>query len=122
MKKLLCLAALAASCAFAEERVCNQSAPISITASGVTQIAASMGGKSIHVCRVSFASSAAVNVTFVAINAAGNTNLTGAYQNVSTMALDFNGDLATGAANSLGLSVSSTATIGGSVTYYQDVN
>jgi hypothetical protein len=73
--------------------ICDQSAPVSISASGETQIIAASSGKTIKICHISFSSTAASNVTIeqgTGTNCGTSTAaVSGAYQNALTFALDF---------------------------------
>lgn len=73
--------------------VCDQSSVITITGSGLTQIIPATSGKAIHLCSISYSSSGLSNVTIeqgTGTNCgSGTTAVTGAYQNTSTLALDF---------------------------------
>jgi hypothetical protein len=73
----------------------------------------------VHVCTVSFSDSTAVNVTFYSIGTSGGA-ISGAYQNVSTFAYNFQGALNTGTGLGFGINVHTTTTLGGFVSYYLD--
>lgn len=112
---LLSLASCAIAAAAGPPVACNQTAAINISTSGTTTIAASHGGQAVRVCKVLLSAAAPVNITFYG----GGTAITGAFQNVSSFAFDFEGQLSTGYGNSLGLNLSSAVTLGGVVTYTQ---
>lgn len=126
--RALALATLLAPTQWAQQPVaspCNQQAAISLSSSGTTTVITPAGNNVIHVCVIEFSSSASVNVTFVGVASGGNTNLSGAYQSIATYSRDFGGALTTkpagapGSAVSFGINLSSAATVGGIVTYYQ---
>ena len=104
--------------------VCPLSAPITFTASsGSLQIVGLTAAQIIRVCHVSLASDTATNITLqygTGSNCAGGTTaLTGAYNGVKTLALDFGPEAAlrTASANAFCVSSSASATIGGVVSY-----
>ena len=104
--------------------VCTLSAPITFSAaSGSVQIVGLASSQIIRVCHLSISSSAATNFT---INygtgsacGTGTNPLSGAYNNVTTLALDFFGTLRTPASQALCLNSSVSITAGGTVTYAQ---
>jgi len=106
---------------------CTQSAPISFTAGGAgsTQIVALGTSQVIRVCHVSFAGTVAVNAKLVYGTGANcvtaPADVTGPYQNVLSLALDFGsaGALRTPAGQALCLNVSGAVTVGGVVSYAQ---
>jgi hypothetical protein len=81
------------SAAAVTDFVCDKTATIAITASGLTQIVPLSAGKSIRVCHISVSNLAASTVQVESGTgsncAAATTAVTGVYQNVATMALDF---------------------------------
>jgi hypothetical protein len=105
--------------------VCDQNAPISISGSGLTQIVALSAGKSIRLCRIFFSSSAQSNVTIEQGTGSscgtGTTALSGVFQNVLTLALDFTSRDAPvfGAGTAFCLNFASSVTSGGWITYAQ---
>lgn len=104
--------------------VCPLSAPITFTAaSGSLQIVALQSGQIIRVCHLSISSSVATNFTIqygTGSNCGTGTNaLSGAYNNVTTLALDLNGTLRTPASQELCINSSVSITAGGMVTYAQ---
>lgn len=127
MKTLLLALAflLGTSSAFAQQKSCSGQAPISITAgsSGTFQIVAGAANQNIRICHVSFSSSAAVNVSFVAGTGSncgtGTANLSGAFQNLVTFSLTPGpaAGFTAGAGNSVCLVLSGAATVGGVVTW-----
>jgi hypothetical protein len=115
MKTLLLFLASCAMASAAAPAACNQQAPITISASGTSTIATPTGGSALRICKITFSSSTPVNVTFYG----GASAITGTFQQVSTFAFDFEGQLTTGAGNAFGINLSATATLGGVVTFYQ---
>ena len=104
--------------------VCPLSAPITYTAaSGSLQIVAASGSTIIRVCHVSISTSVATNITLqygTGSNCGTGTNpLTGAYNNVTSIALDLFGTLRTPASQALCIVSSASVTAGGVVTYAQ---
>ena len=104
--------------------VCPLSAPITFSAaSGSLQIVGLVSGQIIRVCHLSISSSAATNFTIqygTGSNCGSGTNaLSGAYNNVTTLALDLNGTLRTPASQELCINSSASITAGGLVTYAQ---
>lgn len=108
--------------AFGQNSLCSGQAPITITTSGTTTVIVADAARNIHVCKVTFALSAASDITFVATNGGGNTNISGVYKGVQTLALDFTGDLKTGLANGFGINSSAVITGGGVMTFYVTPN
>lgn len=104
--------------------VCPLSAPITFSAaSGSLQIVGLVAAQIIRVCHISISSSAATNFTLQygtgANCAVGTTALSGAYNNVTTLALDLFGTLRTPASQELCINSSASITAGGMVTYAQ---
>jgi hypothetical protein len=108
--------------------VCTQSRAVVLTAAGNTEIVPAVTGKLIRICHVSFALSVAVNVNFVQGSgvacATGPANLSGVYQNVSAIALDFTARSALRTtvdtpAQAVCVNLSGIATGGGVVMYAQ---
>lgn len=104
---------------------CPSQAAISVSAASSAQIIAASGATSIRVCHISFSQDVSANVTVQsgtgAVCATGTANLTGAYQNVLGVALDFGPEsaLTTAASQALCLSFSTSVTAGGIVRYAQ---
>lgn len=104
--------------------VCTSSAPITFSAaSGSLQIVGLVGGQIVRVCHLSISSNTATNFTIqygTGSNCGVGTNpLSGAYNNVTTLALDFFGTLRTPASQELCINSSVSITAGGIVTYAQ---
>jgi hypothetical protein len=118
LKLLLILALGSVMPSFAQVGVCSSKANISISASGTTMLVPAAAGLNVHICDVTFSTSAAVTVTFVAINGGGNTNISGGFPTVGTFGYNYSGNLSTGVGNGFGITISTTATVGGVVTYY----
>lgn len=104
--------------------VCPSSAPITFAAaSGTLQLVGLTAGQIIRVCHISLASDTATNITFsygTGSNCGtGNVAITGAYNGVKTLALDFgpSAALRTIAANAFCITSSVSATIGGVISY-----
>ena len=102
--------------------VCTLSAPITFSAaSGSVQIVALASSQIIRVCHLSISSSAATNFTIQygtgSACGTGTNSLSGAYNNVTTLALDFAGTLRTPASQALCIVSSASVTAGGVVTY-----
>jgi len=103
---------------------CTQSAVITLTTSGLTQIIAASGNQVIHICNISIAFASGVNVqleTGTGTNCASSTTaLTGTYQSILTLALDFvNGTLNTPAGVALCVNLGASVTGGGVIEYIQ---
>ena len=105
---------------------CSQSAPITFAgASGTLQIVGLVNGQIIRVCHVSLAASVATNITLLhgtGTNCGStSTAFSGAYNNITTLALDFGPEAALYSAASEELCITSSAvvTAGGVVTYAQ---
>lgn len=104
--------------------VCPLSAPITFSAaSGSVQIVGLVSGQVIRVCHLSISASVATNFTIqygTGSNCGSGTNsLSGAYNNVTTLALDLFGTLRTPASQELCINSSASITAGGLVTYAQ---
>lgn len=104
--------------------VCTLSAPITFTAaSGSLQIVGLVASQAIRVCHLSISTSAATSLTIQYGHGSncgtGTTALSGAYNNVTTLALDLNGTLRVPASEALCISSSASITAGGMVTYAQ---
>lgn len=106
--------------------VCPLSAPITFSAaSGSLQVVAASGSTIIRVCHVSIATSVATNITVqygTGSNCGtGTVSLTGAYNNVQSIALDFGsgGALRAPASQALCINSSVAVTAGGVVSYAQ---
>jgi hypothetical protein len=115
---LLVLALLAgAGLSLAQGDKCSNNAKITITTSGTVVIIPAQLGINIRVCLVSFSTSATTNITLVATNASGNTNLTGVYAGVGSFNVNFLRDLQTGTSNGFAITSSAAITGGGYMTY-----
>lgn len=106
--------------------LCDQSAPISVSStSGLVQIAALSGSTKIHICHISVSLTAESSVeieTGTGTNCGTSTTaLSGAYQNVLALALDFDDRTAPvgPAGYAVCLNFGSTTTAGGLITYAQ---
>jgi hypothetical protein len=98
----------------------NQQAALAVSASGTTVIAASVAGQTVRLHKLNFSSSAAVAFKLQSVSPTGAiVDLTGAYQNVVTFSDDFDGQLQTGAGNSLAINLSTAATVGGFLSYFE---
>ncbi len=104
---------------------CTSRAVITLAGAGTAEIVALSGAMQIRVCHLSLALSGASNITVVqgtGVNCAtGPTNVTGAYQNILGLALDFEGRslVALGAGQALCITNSAAVTGGGFLTYSQ---
>ena len=105
---------------------CTSHAPITVTGAGTSVIVAASGATQIRVCHVSLALTGASNITLMqgtgAACAGGSTaNLTGAYQNILGLALDFEGRSLVTLSASQGMCIVNSAAVngGGFVTYSQ---
>lgn len=103
---------------------CPNSAAFNFAAAGTAQIVGLIAGQSIRVCHLSMSMSAPTNITLVrgtgANCAVGTTALSGIYQNVTAMALDFGeSPLTVTAANALCITQAGAVTTGGTVTFAQ---
>lgn len=103
---------------------CPNSAPITFSAaSGTLEIVALTSLQTIRICHISLSSTVATNITLVygtGTNCGtGTTSLSGAYQQVTSMALDFGatGALRPAVSNAFCVTSSVSATVGGLVTY-----
>jgi len=105
---------------------CDKSAAISISAtSGLQSIIPASAGKSVHLCNISFSNSVGVSVQIVTGTTSSTpcdtspVNMSGAYQNVLTFALDFEPRTAPVGASGSGVCINfgGTVTSGGLVTY-----
>lgn len=106
------------------EYSCNSQAVITFTAaSGSLEIVSLTASQVIRICHVSLSSSAATNITLqygTGSNCGtGTTAISGAYNNVVTLAINFMPEAAprTAASNAFCVVSSATATIGGMVVY-----
>lgn len=106
------------------EYSCPNSAPITFSAaSGTLQIVGLTSSQIIRICHVSLSSTVATNITLVYGTGSncgtGTTPISGAYQNVVTLALDFRigAEPRTAASNAFCITSSVSATVGGMVTY-----
>lgn len=105
-------------------RYCTNTAAINATGSGNTQIVALSGSTVIYVCSLSLASDAAVDIKFTQGTGAncgsGTGDITGVYQEVTTMVLGFdNAGFHNTAANALCINLGTAANVGGSIQYAQ---
>jgi hypothetical protein len=103
---------------------CNLSAPISLSASGLTQLVALSAGKQIRICNISISFASAVGFQLQqgtgTACATGTGNVTGIYASILTIALDFtSGTLNAAASDALCANVSTAVTGGGVVNYAQ---
>jgi hypothetical protein len=101
---------------------CNASVPITVSSSGLTQILALSGSTSIRICNISVAFASGVNFqleTGTGSNCAGSTTaLTGVFQSILTVALDFNSGTLNGpAGQALCINLGSGVTGGGVLNY-----
>lgn len=104
--------------------VCTLSAPITFTAaSGSIQVVALSASKTIRICHISISANTATNLTLqygTGSNCAtGTTSLSGAYNNVTALALDLFGTLRVPASQALCINSSASITAGGLITYAQ---
>lgn len=103
--------------------VCDNSVAVNISASGLTQIIALSSGKQIRICHLSLGNSAASNVTIeygTGVNcASGTTAISGPYQSIVVLALDFQmrRELTFPASQAVCLNFGTSVTSGGLVTY-----
>ena len=113
------------SAAAVTDFTCDQSAPISISGSGLTQIVAASGSTQVRICHVNFSNSGTSNVTIeygTGTNCGtGTTATSGAYQSVLAVALDFTprDALTFPAGKAVCLNFASSVTSGGLVSYAQ---
>lgn len=113
------------SAAAVTDITCDQSAAVSISGSGETQIVAASSGKSVRICSLDFANSAVSNFTIeegTGTNCGTSTTaLTGTYQNVLTYSKDYGSrsPLVGGSGDAICLNFASSVTAGGSVVYAQ---
>ena len=113
------------SLAAVTDNICDQSAVISISGSGLTQIVAASGAKQVRICHISVSNSAGSTVQIeygTGSNCGtGTTALTGVYQNVATMALDFptRAELDAPSGDAVCLNYGTSVTAGGTVLYAQ---
>jgi hypothetical protein len=101
---------------------CNRSLAVVLPGIGTTQIVPLAAGQTIYVCHVSMSLSAPSNVTFVRGTGAncvvGPANVSGVYNNVTAMALDFGASpLSVAAGNALCITLSAAVTAGGVVVH-----
>lgn len=104
--------------------VCPLSAPITYSsASGIVQLVGLTASQIIRVCHISLSSDTATNIKFLYGTGSncgtGGTDITGLYNGVKTLALDFGpgAALRTIASNAFCISSSASATLGGVVSY-----
>lgn len=102
---------------------CNSSAVITLTATGPTQIITLTALSKIRICHISMSAASAVGIQLVqgtGVNCAtGPANLTGVYQNATSIALDFpqNSALITAVSQALCVTLSANVNVGGVVVY-----
>ena len=104
--------------------ICDESRVVALSASGNTQIIPLGDGQQVRICHLSLAFQAVVDVRLTQGTgtncATGNTNLTGLYENVGTMDLNWDtGGLRAGASNAVCVNLGAAITGGGVVTYAQ---
>lgn len=113
------------SLAAVTDNTCDMSAVISISGSGLTQIVAASSGKKVRICHVSLSNSAGSTVQLeygTGTNCGmGTAALTGVYQNVATMGLDFpvRSELTAPSGDAVCLNYGTSVTAGGTVVYAQ---
>jgi hypothetical protein len=104
---------------------CLSRAAITLAGAGTTQIIALSGALQIRICHLSLGLSGATNITIVqgtGVNCVtGPADITGAYQNILGLALDFEGRsiVTAGAGQAVCITNSAAVTGGGFVTYTQ---
>jgi len=104
---------------------CLSRAAITLAGAGTTEIIALSGALQIRICHLSLGLSGATNITVVqgtgANCATGPADITGAYQNILGLALDFEGRsiVTAGAGQAVCITNSAAVTGGGFVTYTQ---
>ena len=101
---------------------CTLSAPVSLTTSGLTQLVALSAGKQIRICHISIAFATAETFQLEegtgSVCAGGTAALTGVYQAVLTLALDFpSGTLNALTSNALCANLGSSVVGGGVILY-----
>lgn len=106
--------------------ICTQSAAISLSASGNTQVVAASGSSTVRVCHISLAMASTVDVKLVSgtgVNCGtGAADVSGVYKSVGSLALDFpsvSGGLRLPAGAALCINLGASVTGGGLVTYAQ---
>jgi hypothetical protein len=105
--------------------VCDKSAPISISGSGLTQIVAASGTTQVRICHINFSNTGTSNVTIEGGTGSncgsGTTAVSGAYQSILGIALDFTprDALTFAASDAVCLNFGSSVTAGGLVSYAQ---
>lgn len=98
----------------------NQSAPVNVTGSGTTVIAAAVGAQFIRISKLMFSASPAVDFKLQTVNAQGVAkDLTGVFKNVATFSYDFEGELQTDVGSSLAINISTASNLGGYLTYFE---
>lgn len=108
---------------FDPQFVCTSQAPISATGSGNTEIVALTAAQVIHVCHISLSAASGVAVKFTQGTGSncgtGTADITGAYQNVTTLALDLQptASMRTGSGNALCINLGTGVVVGGFVVY-----
>lgn len=102
---------------------CTQQAVITIAGAGDTQIVAAPGAGQIHICHISVSWTGAVGVDFQLIQGTGancvvgTANVTGNYQNVVGIALDYHGTVRANAVQALCVRQVGAVAAGGVITY-----
>jgi hypothetical protein len=103
--------------------VCNNHAVVSLTGAGDTEIVALSGATQIRVCHLSISFASTVDLKLTqgtgANCAVGTADVTGVYQDILTVALDFDSPLLIGASQALCVNLGAGVTGGGSITYAQ---
>jgi hypothetical protein len=113
------------SAAAVTDYICDQTAAITISGSGLTQIVAASAGKKVRICHINFSNSAESNVTIEEGTGSncgtGTTTVSGVYQSVLSFALDFSTRDAPvfGSGDAVCLNFVSSVTAGGLVQYAQ---
>jgi hypothetical protein len=103
--------------------VCSSQAAVTFNTAGTTQIVAAPSGGSIRICHLSFAGPATANIQFVSGTGAncgtGTANISGLYQNVSTLAfnLGIQSPITVPAGQGFCISSSNTTAFGGLIVY-----
>ena len=114
---------LGATSAWTPAPACSSRAAITLAGAGTTEIVALSGATQIRICHISLSLSGSSNLTLVQGTGAncvtGPANVTGAYQSVLAVALDFDGrSLVTLAAGQALCITNSAAVTGGGVVVY----
>jgi hypothetical protein len=103
--------------------VCTQSAPITLSGSGNTQVIGLSGSTIVRICHVSLATGTPENIKITqgtGSNCGSSTaDVTGFYQNVTSIALDFGGSVRNSAGFAICINQSAAQTTGGVISYAQ---